>query len=117
MKAKLIELLETFGYPVSLQGSHSEDETVPEHEFTFWQFETNHTYYGNKIVLEEQVYRVFFYSTNPELANSIFKKVRPLLMKNGFHCSGDYDIESDEDNVDAREMEVRIKIKYKEEEN
>ena len=107
MKQKLIDLLETFGYPVSLQGSYEEDAALPESFITFWNYETNLVYADNEILTTEYVYRVFFYSTNKTLVNSVLNEVRKLLLKHNFHCSGDYDIESGIETYDGREMEIR----------
>ena len=40
LKEKLIEILETMGYPAYLQGSMSEYDEYPESFFTFWNFDT-----------------------------------------------------------------------------
>ena len=48
-KKKLIEILETMGYPAYLQGSMSEDDEYPESFFTFWNFDTEEIrHYNNK---------------------------------------------------------------------
>ena len=107
IKQKLIDLLETFHYPVSLQGSYQEGETLPDSFFTFWNYETNLRYKSNKVSEIEYVYRVFFYSKEPVLVNAIFKQVRELLINNNFHCTGDYDIDTDVESYTGREMEVR----------
>lgn len=107
IKQKLIDLLETFGYPVSLQGSYLAGSDLPNSFFTFWNFETNLGYKSNKIVQIEYVFRVFFYSKDPTLVNTVLKQVRDLLIENNFHCSGDYDLETDVDSYLGREMEVR----------
>ena len=36
MKEKLIEILETMGYPAYLQGSMSEDDEYPQAKFRVW---------------------------------------------------------------------------------
>lgn len=118
MKQTLIDILETFGYPVSLQGSYEEGDELPESFITFWNYETNLRFIDNEIQATEYVYRVYFYSTDPITVNSLPSKVRNSLMKNNFHCSGDYDLDSEVDKYLAREMEVRYLQKNKiEEEN
>lgn len=107
VKQRIIDLLETFGYPVSLQGSYEEGSKLPDSFFTFWNFETNLKFIDNDIQATEYVYRVFFYSRDPLLTNSVLTNTRRLLMENNFHCSGDYDIDSGEPSYTAREMEVR----------
>lgn len=107
VKQTLIELLETFGYPVSLQGSYEEGSKLPKSFFTFWNYETNLKFVDNDIQATEYVYRVYFYSKDPMLTNSVLINTRKLLMNNNFHCTGDYDIDSGEAKYTAREMEVR----------
>lgn len=116
MKQLLIELLQTFGYPVGLQGSYEEGQDLPETFITFWNYETNLRYYDNDVKMIEYVYRVYAYSSDPEIVNDLLGKVRKLLLNNNFFCSGDFDIESGKDDYDAREMEVRY-LKTEKEEN
>ena len=117
VKQKIIDLVKTFGYgEPSLQGSFPDGENLPDSFFTYWNYESNLRFSSNNITSTEYVFRIFFYSTNIILANSVLAKVRTLLMKNNFHCSGDYDIESGEASYYAREMEVRY-LKTNKEEN
>ena len=98
MKDLLISLLETFGYPVFLQGSLSEDEAYPESFFTFWNndsYDNNH--YNNNPVSYTWNFDVNFYSTDPALVNSKLLEAKTLLKQNGFIVSGKgYDVASDE---------------------
>ena len=48
MEDNLIEILESFGYPVYRQGSLSDDETYPGTFFTFWNNDSpDHAHYDN----------------------------------------------------------------------
>lgn len=85
MKQKLIELLETRGFPVMLQGSMSDNESYPNSFYTFWNFETPESqYYDNDAHMAIWGFWVFFYSTDPEKVEKETESVRKLLKKNRF---------------------------------
>lgn len=98
MKDLLISLLETFGFPVFLQGSLSEGEPYPESFFTFWNndsYDNNH--YNNNPVSYTWNFDVNFYSNDPALVNTQLIEAKALLKQNGFIVSGKgYDLASDE---------------------
>lgn len=106
MKDSLIELLETFGYPVSLQGSLTEDEAYPESFFTFWNNDSyDNSHYDNHAIAYTWDFDINFYSTDPELVNTMLLRAKALLISNGFIISGKgYDIASDEPSHTGRGM-------------
>lgn len=110
MKDLLIQLLETFGYPVRLQGSIQENEAYPDSFFTFW---TNDSYDGNHYDNEPisciWYFDINFYSTDPALVNSILLEAKTLLKQNGFIISGKgYDVASDEPTHTGRGINAYI---------
>jgi len=113
MEDKLIELLETFGYPVILQGSLLPDEPYPDSFFTFWNnFSEGENYYDNDEKSTVYSYDVNFYSTNPELIYTKLREVKRLLKENGFIVSGDgHSVVSDEPTHDGRGLDV-LYLKY-----
>lgn len=108
MKDSLIELLETFGYPVMLQGSLGKDEAYPDSFFTFWNNETfDGNHYDNDAISFIWDFTVNFYSTDPNLVNSILLRVRTLLKSNGWIISGKgNDVPSDEPTHTGRSIDV-----------
>lgn len=118
MEDKLIELLETFGYPVILQGSLLPDEPYPDSFFTFWNnFSEGENYYDNNEKSAVYSYDVNFYSTNPELIYTKLREVKRLLKENGFIVSGDgHSVVSDEPTHDGRGIDVMYLNYYKQEE-
>lgn len=113
MEDKLIELLETFGYPVILQGSLLPDEPYPDSFFTFWNnFSEGENYYDNDEKSTVYSYDVNFYSTNPELIYTKLREVKRLLKENRFIVSGDgHSVVSDEPTHDGRGLDV-LYLKY-----
>lgn len=113
MKEQLIVLLETFGFPVKLQGSLGKDEKYPESFFTFWNNETpegNH--YDNGPVSFIWSFTVYFYSTDPTTVNTKLLEARELLRANGWIVIGKgYDVPSDEPSHTGRGMDL-IFIEY-----
>ena len=113
MEDLLISVLESFGYPVMLQGSLLPDEPYPDHFFTFWNYSSeDSSYYDNKehsIIYE---YSVNFYSIDPALVYSKLREAKKSLKAAGFIVSGDgYSVASDEPTHDGRSIDVTF-FKY-----
>lgn len=110
MKDLLISLLESFGYPVFLQGSLNENEAYPESFFTFWNNETpDGSHYDNEAINYIWNFDVNFYSVDPELVNTMLLNAKALLKQNGFIVGGKgYDVASDEPTHTGRGINVLI---------
>lgn len=98
MKNKLIALLETFNFPVFLQGSLNEDDEYPPSFFTFWNFETPEDHhYDNKPVRAVWGFWVYFYSDDPAIVDTKLAEAGALLRENGWIIDGKgEDVASDE---------------------
>lgn len=110
MKELLITLLESFNYPVFLQGSLSENEAYPESFFTFWNNETpDGSHYDNEAINYVWNFDVNFYSIDPGLVNTMLLNAKTLLKQNGFIVGGKgYDVASDEPTHTGRGINVLI---------
>ena len=76
----LIEILETFGLPVMLQGSMSPNETYPDHFFTFWNDSADGTsFYSDTEGAILWAYSVNFYSIDPFLVNTRLLEAKKKL--------------------------------------
>lgn len=76
----LINALESFGYPVFLQGSLNGAEDYPESFFTFWNFSNDdESFYSNSAGRSVEGYWVYFYSTDPELTLEMSERAREAL--------------------------------------
>ena len=108
MKDALISLLETFGYPVRLQGSFAEDEQYPESFFTFWNNDTSDgSHYDNDAVNYIWDFDVNFYSIDPDLVNTVLLEARRIMKSNGWIMSGKgHDVASDEPTHTGRSINV-----------
>ena len=108
MEDRLIELLESFGYPVIRQGSMSEDESYPDNFFTFWNNDSSDgSHYDNEVASLVYDYDVNSYSSDPSLTYSNLRDAITLLKSEGFIISGDgYDVVSDEDTHTGRGVNV-----------
>lgn len=118
MEKLLIKLLESFGYPVRLQGSIAADEKYPDSFFTFWNDDSEDgTHYDNDAINYVWYFEVNFYSTDPDLVNTALLEAKALLKTNKFIITGQgYDVASDEPSHTGRGMNV-LYIKNKEENN
>lgn len=110
MEDRLIELLESFGFPVIRQGSLGENEEYPETFFTFWNNEeVENKAYDNETFNVNYNFDVNVYSTDPNKTYSLLREARILLKKNGFIAlSRGYDVASDENTHTGRGMNVVI---------
>lgn len=108
MKNELIRLLETFNYPVYLQGSLSENDAYPDSFFTFWNNETyDNNHYDNQAASYTWNFDVNFYSVDPGLVNSMLLGAKALLKQNGWIVGGKgYDVVSDEPTHTGRGINV-----------
>lgn len=108
MEDKLIEILQTFGYPVRRQGSLGENEEYPDNFFTFWNADSYDTaQYDGKTCGVGWDFDVNFYSNDPANAYRVLEAAREELKKQGFILSGKgYDVPSGVITHVGRGMEV-----------
>ena len=108
LEDKLIELLNSFGYPVRRQGSLIESEEYPNYFFTFWNNDSyDRSHYSNDASGVVYDFDVNFYSINPNMTYSILDEARILLKENGAIITGrGYDVASDEITHTGRGMRV-----------
>lgn len=104
----LIEILETFEYPVFRQGSMSEDEAYPDTFFTFWNTsEDEHSPYDDDTIIVEYNFDIYVYSNDPERAYSLLSDARSKLKQAGWIImSRGYDVESDQSSHIGRGMAI-----------
>lgn len=98
MKERLIKILETFGYPVFLQGTFNPEEEYPESFITFFVTGTeDNAHYDNAVHSVDWHFAVIFYSSVPALVNTKPAEISSALRNAGFIPQGKgYDILSDE---------------------
>ena len=108
VKQLFIDEIETFGYPVMLQGTLAEDEQYPESFFTFWNNSTyDREFYDNVGYAVVWDFDLNFYSTDAEKVNTMLKSAKAALKKRGFIIDGvGYDIVSDEPTHTGRGLNV-----------
>lgn len=108
MKDALISILETYKYPVYLQGSLAADEAYPDTFFTFWNDSTDDgSHYDNDAIFFTWSFTVYFYSTDPALVNSMLDDVRAELRKAGWNVNGKgYDVPTDQKTHTGRAIDV-----------
>lgn len=110
MEDLLISTLETFGFPVRLQGSLLPDEDYPDDFFTFWNSGSDDaSNYDDTTATILYEYNVFFYSNNPENVYTILRAAIAALKSVGFIISGDgFSVASDEPTHDGRGVNVKF---------
>lgn len=108
MEDNLIELLETFGYPVFRQGSLTENEPYPPTFFTFWNNgEYGFKYYDNATTLIYFDFDVNVYSDDPATVYDLLQQARTLLKSNGYQTPDrGHDVASDVDTHTGRGLNV-----------
>lgn len=109
MEDNLIQLLESFGYPVMRQGSLAPSEAYPDTFFTFWNSaEDGQSFYDNRTASVVYEYDVNVYSNDPALAYSLLLDARILLKSSGWIiASRGQDVPSDEITHIGRGMHVQ----------
>lgn len=109
MEDILIQLLESFGYPVMRQGSLPDDQAYPDTFFTFWNStEDGQSFYDNDTASVVYDFDVNVYSTSPDRAYSLLAAARKLLKGNGWIiATRGYDVPSDEITHVGRGMDVQ----------
>ncbi len=114
MKTKLIAMLETFGFPVLLQGSLNDDEEYPSSFFTFWNFETPEAmHYDNRPHSAVWAFWICFYSSDPILVDTKLAEAAKLLQANGWVTDGKgRDVASDEITHTGRMITCRFIENY-----
>ncbi|MDE5769263.1 MAG: hypothetical protein K2H82_07745 [Oscillospiraceae bacterium] len=89
MKSELIQLLESFGFPVFLQGSLNSTEDYPDSFFTFWNFENpEQSFYDNNANRCIWGFWIYFYSVNPVKVEKFPEQARQLLKSSGWTVGG-----------------------------
>ena len=108
MEDNLIELLETFGYPVFRQGSLAENEVYPPTFFTFWNnTEYEQSAYDNATAFVIYDFDVNVYADDPNTVYSLQKQARILLKENGYQIPDrGHDLASDVDTHTGRGINV-----------
>lgn len=108
MEDALIELLESFNFPVYRQGSLTDDASYPSDFFTFWNNESpNHAHYDNSDFGTAWNFTIYFYSDNPDNTYSILAQAIATLKAAGWIVPGKgYDVPSDEPTHTGRGIEV-----------
>lgn len=98
MEDNLIEILESFGYPVYRQGSLSDDAKYPDTFFTFWNNDSaDHAHYDNSEYGTTWDFDVNVYSNDPDQVYSVLADARISLKAAGWIIPGKgYDVASDE---------------------
>ncbi len=85
MEDKLIEILESYGYPVRRQGSLAENEEYPDDFFTFWNADSyDSSRYDGKTCGIVWDFDVNFYSSNPAHTYFVLESARKKLKSRGF---------------------------------
>lgn len=98
MKQKLLDVLNSFGYPVYLQGTLGEDEKYPDTFITFWTESTDdNAHYNNGTHSVDWYFTVILYSSSAKIVNELPQEIRKALKGAGFIPQGKgHDVPSDE---------------------
>ena len=116
VKKLLISTLESFEYPIYIQGSMSDKDEYPDSFFTYWNNSTtDESFYDNNESRIVWDFDLNFYSNDPVLVNGIPLQVKQMLKAAGFIPQGSgYDIVSDEKTHTGRGMNILFiqKVRY-----
>jgi hypothetical protein len=107
MEDNLIQIIESFGFPVYRQGSMSDAERYPETFVTFWNNESpDHAHYDDSEYGTAWSYNVYVYSSDPEQVYNLLLSIRTALKNaNWIVPSKGQDVASDEATHTGRMLE------------
>ena len=88
MKQILLNVLNTFGYPVFLQGSLGENDPFPPAFFTFYINDSADISFDNTDEYCTYQMQVIFYAADPMTVESIAEQSRTALKAAGFIPNG-----------------------------
>lgn len=108
MQDKLIEIIDTLGYPIYRQGSMSDEGVHLNAYFTFWcNSSSDLRNYDNQPQACLWDFDLNFYSNDPSLMNIILLEAKTLLKRHDFIIDGKgYDIDSDIETHTGRGINV-----------
>ena len=108
VKTLLINTLQSFGYPIYLQGSMAKDDAYPSSFFTFWNNDTaDEAFFDNQETETIWDFDLNFYSNDPALVNTVLVQAKRTLKAVGFIPAGSgYDVLSDEPTHTGRGMNL-----------
>ncbi len=117
MKGRLMEVLQTFGHPVMLQGSLAPDGAYPDAFWTFWAYDAPESHYDNSPCACRWGFWVYFYGIDPDEVESKPLEAKRALEKAGFSVAGKpVDAASDRKTHTGAMLDVRIIERYESEE-
>lgn len=110
MREQFIALLQTFGLPISLQGSLNKNSAYPSSFFTYWNDTTeDNAHYDNDAIAFNWQFTIYYYTQNENAAqmDGVFLQIRNLFKQNGWIMTGvGYDVPSDEPTHVGRAIDV-----------
>lgn len=108
MKDELLEILNSFGYPVFLQGTLNPDKAFPDTFITFWNNSSlDQSHYDNMPVSYTWNFDVNLYSTSPDIVNTKLREIKAALVQAGWIVSGfGYDVPSGVETHTGRAINV-----------
>lgn len=110
VKEKLLDVLESFGVPVYLQGTLAEDKPYPDEFITFFTlYADDGAHYDDETTSYVWRFSVMYYANDAEKVNTKPDEIRAALKAAGFIPQGKaHDILSDEPTHTGAAMEFLI---------
>lgn len=104
VKSLLINTLASFGFPIYLQGSLSDEDEYPTTFFTFFNNSTSDDrFFNNNETVTIWDFDLNIYSNDPAIVNTVLLTAKPLLKAAGFIVDGiGYDVLSDQPSHTGR---------------
>lgn len=114
MWSKLEEVFELVGLEYTRQGSYSDDATLPQSFFTFWNADTpEQGFYDNKAHCAVWYWYVYFYTKDASLLYSKLDDFIRIAKEKGFIAQGKAkDIASGEPDYFGRYVQIKYVEKY-----